>query len=423
MYKKLESFIENNIDNWQDLLKKSPYNLKSVKKVPYIENAWMLAYNLFSTDFMCGDKDAVDIMKCCRGSIVVVEDGKAKVICAPFYKFFNIGEGPAEKLDFSNVEFQMKEDGSIIKAFKYKGVVYLTLNEGLHLNINIGRPLKNLQSTEEMTSKTFFDLVSKSLLQYPGFEIEHKSDVDCTIGVGEKWENLKEGETVMFEITSPENMIICRYDETQLYLIGFRDAGFQEHKACTKEGILPGKIVENIKADSLKDLKAMMDNWNGSFYEGVVACDGNFNRVKIKCQDYLSIKYLLGENEFCFKNILIAVHKKETDDLVSIFPESKALIENITKDYLFTLETTCILSENFKFLYKQADDRKEYADYVNKYLSGMSHLQNLAFSCIREDFKPVDWFKKNVDKIVSGSLVEDKWHKFYDDVNGFVEKQ
>ena len=33
MYKKLESFIENNIDNWQDLLKKSPYNLKSVKKV------------------------------------------------------------------------------------------------------------------------------------------------------------------------------------------------------------------------------------------------------------------------------------------------------------------------------------------------------------------------------------------------------
>ena len=423
MYKKLESFIENNIDNWQDLLKKAPYNLKSIKKVPYIENAWMLAYNLFSTDFMCGDKDAVDVMKCCRGSIVVVENCKAKVICAPFYKFFNIGEGPAEKLDFSNVEFQMKEDGSIIKAFKYKGVVYLTLNEGLNLNINIGRPLKNLESTEEMSSKTFFDLVSKALLQYPGFEIKNDKELGCTIGVGEKWENLQEGETVMFEITSPENMIICRYDETQLYLIGFRDADFQEQKACTKEGILPGKIVENINVNNLNDLKNMMDKWSGKYYEGVVACDGNFNRVKIKCQDYLSLKYLLGENEFCFKNILIAVHKKETDDLVSIFPESKKLIENVSEEYLFVLETTCILSENLLFLSKQADTRKEYAAYVNKHLAGKSHLQSLAFDCTRENFKPIEWFNKNVDKIVTGSLVEDKWRKFYSDITGFVEKQ
>ena len=44
-FEELENFIKENPKNWQDKLKKAPYNLKSVTQFPNNPNWYLLNYN------------------------------------------------------------------------------------------------------------------------------------------------------------------------------------------------------------------------------------------------------------------------------------------------------------------------------------------------------------------------------------------
>ena len=131
-FEELVEFIKKNLNNnWQDKLKKAPYNLKSVKQFENNPNWWMLVYNLFESDFKS------PIVRQTRGTVVeVLDDGTVNVVCGPYTKFFNWDDpnSALKDIDWNSARVWEKVDGQLIKMFKYKGRDYWCTNGGTGLN-------------------------------------------------------------------------------------------------------------------------------------------------------------------------------------------------------------------------------------------------------------------------------------------------
>lgn len=102
-FEELENFIKENPKNWQDKLKKAPYNLKSVTQFPNNPDWYLLNYNLIESDL--NNK----IVKQCRGTCVEVKDSNVKVICAPYIKFFDINDGHADTINWDSPKLKCEE--------------------------------------------------------------------------------------------------------------------------------------------------------------------------------------------------------------------------------------------------------------------------------------------------------------------------
>lgn len=256
-FNELQEFIRSNKD-WKERLKSAPFNLKSVTPCPYHEGWWMLVYNLFRSEL------SNPIVKQCRGT-VVDEDGN--IICAPYLKFFNYGDAYADEIDWSTAVVREKIDGQLIKMFRYDGQTYWVTNGGWNpecLELSYQSPFEN----------------GKSLLEF-------------AIGDSGWCDNVPDGWTLMFELTSPYNQIICEYSEPKLWFHGCRNNEGEE--VTPLEAVIRFRlnydIPKIIPSRSISELTELLNTWNGMEQEGVVVCDRNWHRIKIKCKDYLKLKF------------------------------------------------------------------------------------------------------------------------------------
>ena len=101
----LIEFIKNN-ENWENLLKESPYFIKINK----LEN-----YVIFNYDIEKGSDFSLPLVRECRG--IILDINTLTPVCFPFVKFFNIDEIYADKIDWESARVQEKIDGSLIKLW------------------------------------------------------------------------------------------------------------------------------------------------------------------------------------------------------------------------------------------------------------------------------------------------------------------
>ena len=299
----LINFIESHPADWKELLKKAPYNLRSIKQSVQNPNWYILMYNLFERNSL-NYKEVL----ASRGTVVEVKDGKCKVICAPFYKFFNYGEGPDEKINFSNPKTFIlnKRDGWICKASKVDGKLYWwTQSADLIKDGSISVDTKEING---LSFKTIYDVWEYA------WNKESHDFVD----------KLPDGCTLIFELESAWNEIHTKSQiEPKLWFIGYRDENLMEHRVNELEDIVPFEIPKHYELSSWKDIKALLDTWDGNELEGIVACEpsdnGHFKRVKIKCDSYLAIKMIAKAGELVptTRNIFNLVMKGEYDDFLS----------------------------------------------------------------------------------------------------------
>ena len=92
-------------------------------------------------------------------------------------------------------------------------------------------------------------------------------------------ERLDRDYTYMFELTSPYNRIVIRYEGVNLWYLGRRNILNQEEdsEGLRLEGLLYPKVYPH---HSLADCIAAAHQM-GDDEEGYVVCDANFNRIKI----------------------------------------------------------------------------------------------------------------------------------------------
>lgn len=327
-FEELQEFIRAN-ENWKRLLRLPPYNLKSVTDCPWPghENWTMLVYNLFDSDLRS------PIVRQCRGTIV---DDEGNVICAPYIKFFNYGDNNCPELE-GKLFINEKLDGQLVKAFKYEGELFWVSNGGWDVN-----------ALGEEGANVFKRALGAA-------ELIDSNWSDC----------IPDGYTLMFELCSSDNKIICEYGEPELWLHGVRNADGDELDAYefVEANHLPFRVPYLFDFETLDEAIATINTWDGEHHEGIVVRDANYNRVKVKCDDYLRIKFakLLTTP----KKIYNVWSEGEWDDLVKnqeVMAKIHELDDEINDLSFKVVEAYNIMSD----LNVECDSRKIFADRVHK---------------------------------------------------------
>ena len=217
-YSALKSFIESHPSDWKEKLKEKPFNLKTIRATDYNPNWYMLVYNLFASDFNPDDSSVedVNVIKACRGCIVDISklssDGVVEIVCAPYTKFFNIGEPWCDEIDWASAKTFDKIDGILIKAFKHNDVVYWATNGGSDPDQKMQDCISSDSVKEYATkdAKTYFDLLKYALsVDSPEININSES-IEGTTGhkvtsSGGWCDKIPNGSTLMLELVSPRN--------------------------------------------------------------------------------------------------------------------------------------------------------------------------------------------------------------------------
>lgn len=392
-FEELEEFIKKNLNkNWQDKLKKKPYNLKSVAQFTNHPTWWMLVYNLFDSDL------SNKVVKQCRGTVVeVLDDGTVNVICAPYLKFFDINDPNADIINWNSKKLKVldKIDGQLLKCFKYKGRDYWITNGGTGLRTPLDYETEEIHNYPELVAAALVapykrtKTIPKVVLSEDDFSF------------GSDWVNaLPDGWTLMFELTSPQNRIICKYDEVKLWFHGARDADGIEHspEEVAKKFNIPYEIPKRYDLSKKEDILKVLSQFDGKEKEGFVVVDEeNWTRVKMKSPSYLQMKFVRDNDTP--QGIWLLVVTEQYDDILPNAPELKdkiyAQVDEVNKFKKEFISTMAYAKD--VFVNDTHKNRKNYAAWVNEQVPSV--MRPWYFNACEGE--PEEIFKKLFDKMAT----------------------
>ncbi|GHU70859.1 hypothetical protein FACS1894184_16900 [Clostridia bacterium] len=278
--------------NWEELLSHSPYYIRIKRKDGYI----LLKYEQTRSDF------TIPVVRECRG-LILDETDNYRPVCVPFFKFGNFGEQYVPDIDWPSARVQEKIDGSLIKLWHDKGMWHISSNGEIDArDARIGSALSAAPITN------LYDIFMEAWVK-TGVDIEY----------------LPRGYSFMFELTSPHNRVVVRFDEASVWHIGTREM------SALLECDMDIGIVKP-RAYSMKNLEECIDAARilGSDAEGFVVVDKDYNRVKIKSPKYVELSHLAA-GAATREDIVSILQRNEQDEFLSYFPEYNAVFAEIAK--------------------------------------------------------------------------------------------
>lgn len=333
-------------ENWEKLLSERPYKIKINKDGQYA----IFSYTMGETDF------SYPLCLECRGTILDMEDN-FNPVCVPFYKFFNSDEPFAAEIDWDSAYALDKIDGSLIKIWSHNGKFHISTNG----TIDAYKAKCENPFNKEIS---FGSLVKETLYKY--FEDLEYYNLDYVENT------LLDGNTHMFELTSPYNQIVVDYGQKpRLTYLGSRNLKTgKEYYANILFFTFPSPKVYTIY--TLEEAKEICSKMTDLTKEGFVIVDQYYNRVKVKSPAYVYAHHCLstigsmngiidiiksGEIEE------ICAYCKKYEDLIRLTDKRLHNIAETMQD-LYSINTRGIscrkdLAENLK-------DNKEYAFIIFK---------------------------------------------------------
>lgn len=254
----------------------------------------------------------------CRGLVLARKDGtvvrteheivgETIVLAFPMRRFFNLGQSAAAKIDFSaeDVRYYEKEDGTLIIVYfdSFKDEWCVATRSVCEANLPIDR-------SPDLTFRTLFEqAVQKSTsLSFP------------------EWTNLLvKGWTYCFELTTPLNQVVVAHYDFKVHLLTVRDLDSGQeapnHKLEMIAKSLGVLLPVSYNFQSIDEMLAFVNARLGSEFEGLVVCDSNHNRVKIKSEAYLNASRIVSKMGATDRNILEVVLMGQADDIYPILPK------------------------------------------------------------------------------------------------------
>lgn len=321
-------FIIEHPHDWEALLTSPPYSLSIKRKDTRI----LFKYSQIESDF------SLDIVKEARG--LILEDKTWKVICYPFNKFFNFGEEYADNIDWESAVVETKEDGSLIKIYFYNDEWKIATNG------TIDAEDAELQSGPYKNFRQLFDAAAE------------KCHFDFS--------KLNRYFTYCCEICSEFNIIICPQSEIRLIHIGTRNnRTFQEVE--TDIGI---PHPQRYALSSLEDCIAMAKTFDFT-KEGFVVKDKNYNRIKVKSEDYVRVHRLANNGSMTEERAIELIRENELDEFFTYFPHYKEYIGRIKAKIAALSYTIDKDISRARVIKENSSSRKDFAAWV----AGLSSLE------------------------------------------------
>jgi hypothetical protein len=242
----------------------------------------------------------------CRG--LILREDNFEIIAAPMFRFFNLGQGTAAEIDWSSAAFIEKLDGTNI-------IVYYDPLQNKWMCGTRGRVEAdgNIDGGD-LTFHQLVDMTCQSIL------LDYLADLNLFMNKI----NANKNYTYVFELTSPFNRIVCKYEELKLTLLAVRNiVTLQE-----EDPKLHIKGFENLittpkeyRFNNIEEMLEVVKSWNPSEHEGVVVRDKLFNRVKVKNPAYIAYNSMRDSLASSVRGCVAAILLGKDDDLLPMMPE------------------------------------------------------------------------------------------------------
>lgn len=297
------------------------------------EDYVLLKYNQIASDF----NDP--IVRACRGVILKCIDNEWKIVCAPFTKF-SYGEEPWEQpINWNSAYVREKMDGSLMKAWMD--------NETRIWHLSTNGTIDAFQAEVGDDGLTFGDLFEQA--------IEMKFEAWATMRLNPLY-------TYMFELTSPFNKVVINYTETRIWLLVARNMNTLEEEEVEIQGVARPPLYKFDSLDEAIDaVTALKDK------EGVVVCDSNYNRQKIKSAGYLIAHRLANNGTITTRRIIQMMKDLVIDDYLAYCGDPTGQIWKIQKAVLHLIDDAQAKWMNMVFTGTDLLSRKEFAIRANRY--------------------------------------------------------
>lgn len=365
IYDPLLNLISKN-NNWQEILKAEPKFI-TVKQCPWKNDNGSLKYPelyMLSYDGIYSDFND-EVVRLCRGCIISLEEPlNPTMICEPFVKFGNYGQEFCPNIDWDSALVEQKVDGILIKLFFYKNEWHWVTNNGWDTSIETSFITKLPSKYKEIETDNFTtvqDLIEYSL---------------CNINFNLKTCALNPAFTYMFELISPKLRILVDNPKTKLIYLGCRN-NYTSLELTLEQAytINPNlKMFDTVKyfdLHNIDEVLALCNTYKGDENEGVVVVDKYFNRVKIKCENYILLKGYRNAFDTTDEKIFKGIKENTIDDAIGAFPEIQNTVNKIKNDLIayksFLISITNKGKEHLEVLKQKVNSdlvRKEYANWV-----------------------------------------------------------
>ena len=296
-----------------------------------------------------------------RGIILNSEDNW-EVVARGFDKFWNESEHLAAKIDWDTARVYEKLDGSLCLLYFYK--------DNWHVATS-GTP----DASGEVNG---FDFTFGELF----WDTFYKNYII---------NDLPNGLTYIFELTSPYNKIIVNHKDSKLTLLGVRDPfSGVEYEPAEFEYCFD--IVKSYSINSLDECLKEFEWMNGAEQEGFVVCDDNFNRVKIKHPKYVALHHIKGS--YSPRNLLKIIQNGEVDEVICSFPEYKDEILEFKEFYERLIFATDLI---FSLFTKQVSEVKDNQQKAFALLATQTPFSGVLFRMRKEGITNSVKFYREMD--------------------------
>ena len=244
-----------------------------------------------------------------RGAIIDYKTGE--LVAMPFYRFFDYGDTEhAAQIDWKSAKIQKKMDGSLAIMYFYQEKWHVATSRTPDGSSIMGK----IRGRSNESGFVFRDKFWKLL--------------------GEQFSNTEWDTTCcyMFEMMTPEHIIICRYPTDKLTLLGVRDMRTLGEIHLEENDL---EMEENHRELNLEQLVEKVSNLDAMCEEGYVVVDQEFNRIKIKSKEYVRMQWLYPlcgtVKKIDDKRLLITIRQESQKDLLLYCPELKPRLNELEK--------------------------------------------------------------------------------------------
>ena len=294
-------------------------------------------------DMLNSDMSQVIVQEC---RSLILDTHTFNVLSFPFKRFFNYGEGhiPAD-FDWNNFGTAKKIDGSLIS-------LYYTTDGRRQFST---RSVPDANCCYDEGTHTFKELIEGVIFE-------------MTNGEPEKfYKSFHPGFSYAFELTTPENQVVIKYDTRKLTLLAIRDISNLleldvEEWAYWMNYKYPVDIPE--KGLTFEQVKTKVAAIDPLKEEGFVLVDNNFNRIKIKSEAYLLLSHSRDGLGKSAKTRLEIILMDKLDDVKSLQPE---WVQKKLEDMVEALVITSTTIDNKYTEIQYLPTQKDFALVAKEY--------------------------------------------------------
>jgi hypothetical protein len=318
--------------------------------------------------------------------------GKTRILAYPMKRFFNIGQGSAATINWSdpNLAVLEKLDGTLC-------IVYYDPFTNQWCVATRSVPEADLLMDNGIfTFRTLFEKAVQDTTKY--------SFQDLT-------DQLDKNTTYCFELTTPYNRIVVYYPDNHVTLLAARNIVTGLEHNSSDVCIIGIQHVQAHTYTSVSELLDWVSSLNPMEHEGVVIRDANFNRIKVKNAAYVAASKIRESLATSPRNCLELILLGKDDDAASFLPqEIQANLASLKERFVIWLkkqeELVQIITAEARSI---ASDKKTFALTVQKYNPSMPAMfyhiynekANSAKDFIEKSRKDGTWPDSFIDKILS----------------------